>query len=244
MIASNIPASDSSYLWQVVDSPNEISLIKIIDQAHENVFDVSDSVFSILPQRILKILIPNGGEKWGMDSEQSIEWNSTSLSNIKLEFSINNGSDWILIDSLYSSTGIYKWTLPNLLSNNCKVKISDPNDLNFFDTSDSTFSIVDPTNILSGESLVLPSEFKLYQNFPNPFNTNTTISFDIPRISSISLKLYSIDGKLVKVIIDEENFSPGKYTINIIANGLPSGIYFYEWHYGNYRDIKKLTLIK
>jgi len=75
----------------------------------------------------------------------------------------------------------------------------------------------------------LPEKFHLYPNYPNPFNPNTRIEFNIPDQSGVSLKIYNILGKEITTLL-EKQLSPGDYTIDWEArdsNGklLPSGIY-------------------
>ncbi len=89
-----------------------------------------------------------------------------------------------------------------------------------------------------------PSEYKLEQNFPNPFNPTTTINFTIPKSSDVSLKIYDALGKEVATIVNE--FKPsGKYSYEFAAPpSLTSGIYFYKLVSGDFVSTKKLILLK
>lgn len=69
-----------------------------------------------------------------------------------------------------------------------------------------------------------PWKFKLQQNNPNPFNLSTEIKYSIPEKSFVSLRIYSITGELVKVLING-NMGPGYHSAEFNAAGLPSGIY-------------------
>jgi hypothetical protein len=99
--------------------------------------------------------------------------------------------------------------------------------------------------------LETPKEFSLSQNFPNPFNPNTIISFAIPIQEFVTLKVFDILGKQVGVLINE-NKEPGYYEINFNASELPSGTYIYEIRAGNpssgtgqsFVQTKKMILIK
>lgn len=73
----------------------------------------------------------------------------------------------------------------------------------------------------------LPSEFRLEQNYPNPFNPITSIKFQLPIESSISIKLFNILGQEVKVLLDQE-MKAGTYEISLDASNLPSGVYYYQ----------------
>ena len=74
---------------------------------------------------------------------------------------------------------------------------------------------------------IVPREYRLEQNYPNPFNPSTIIEYQIPEESGVTLKIYDILGREVKVLVNEEN-SVGNYKINFNASNLSSGIYFYR----------------
>ncbi len=88
-----------------------------------------------------------------------------------------------------------------------------------------------------------PNEYKLYTNYPNPFNPSTKIRYAIPQTSFTTLKVYSVTGKEVATLISEEK-TPGVYEINFDGAGLSSGIYFYKLQSGSFSDIKKMILLK
>jgi hypothetical protein len=83
----------------------------------------------------------------------------------------------------------------------------------------------------------------LSQNFPNPFNPTTTISFQLPLTSKVSLKVYDILGNEVATLVNEEK-PAGSYEVEFSAGKLSSGIYFYILKAGENRFCKKMCLIK
>ncbi len=90
----------------------------------------------------------------------------------------------------------------------------------------------------------VPADFKLDQNFPNPFNPSTTINFSIPNSSKVNLKIYNSLGKEVTTLVDEF-LNAGSYSAEFEASSdLTSGIYFYTITAGNFTDTKKLMLLK
>ncbi|MCH8035115.1 MAG: T9SS type A sorting domain-containing protein [Bacteroidetes bacterium] len=93
------------------------------------------------------------------------------------------------------------------------------------------------------EELQLPNAFKLQQNYPNPFNPTTTINYQIPKISFVTLKVYDVLGKEVVALVNEEKPS-GNYVVEFDANRLPSGIYFYRLQAGSFVETKKMVLMK
>ncbi len=93
----------------------------------------------------------------------------------------------------------------------------------------------------------VPEQFKLYQNYPNPFNPSTKIKFEIPvtgesHALEIIFKVYDITGREVYSL--SETKSPGTYEITFDAANYSSGMYFYTLEAGEYKETKKMILLK
>lgn len=101
---------------------------------------------------------------------------------------------------------------------------------------------VQPIGITNNQNNI-PGKFALYQNYPNPFNPTTTISFDVPRVSDVSIKVFDILGREVVQLINGK-FNPGKYSASWNGENASSGAYFYEIKADGFRDVKKMILIK
>lgn len=90
---------------------------------------------------------------------------------------------------------------------------------------------------------LLPIEFKLEQNFPNPFNPSTVIRFAIPERANVILKVYDLLGGEVITLINEEK-EAGWYNVNFNAVKFSSGFYIYRIQAGKYTSVKKMLMIK
>lgn len=88
-----------------------------------------------------------------------------------------------------------------------------------------------------------PKVFALSQNYPDPFNPSTNISFSIPATSFVSLKVFDALGREVSVVLSEQ-MPAGKYSRQWNATGLPSGVYFYRLQAGSFIETKKLVLLR
>ena len=88
-----------------------------------------------------------------------------------------------------------------------------------------------------------PSEYKLEQNFPNPFNPTTNIRYSIIKTSKVTLKIYDILGREVRTLVNTEQ-AAGQYTVTFDAQNLSSGVYLYQINAGSFTSTKKLVLIK
>jgi len=84
---------------------------------------------------------------------------------------------------------------------------------------------------------------ELNQNFPNPFNPKTTINCTIPATSFVSIKVLNVLGNEIETLVNEEKHA-GSYKIEWNAEGFPSGIYFYSLTAGNFKETKKMILLK
>lgn len=97
-----------------------------------------------------------------------------------------------------------------------------------------------PTGI---ENINEPVDFKLYQNFPNPFNPETNIKFEIMKPGHTTLKIYDIEGRTVATLINEKLIQ-GIYSVKFNADDFPSGFYYYKIKNGKHEESKKMALIK
>jgi len=102
---------------------------------------------------ILFIVVPNGTESWYSGTTRYIQWEKAEASNIqqvKIEYSSNNGQDWNYIDTV-ANTGSYNWLIPNVNSNQCRVRISDASDPTKNDISNNAFTINNITRLVPSE---------------------------------------------------------------------------------------------
>ena len=99
------------------------------------------------------------------------------------------------------------------------------------------------TGIDERAQLEVPIAFSLGQNYPNPFNSVTTIPFSIPVAGRVKIEIYSILGRRVSKIMDE-NMTPGDYNIVFKPDYLASGLYLYTIKAGKYNKTKQMMLLK
>jgi hypothetical protein len=111
--------------------------------------------------------------------------------------------------------------------------------VNMFVTAIENQGIIGINN-LAGE---IPTNYNLQQNYPNPFNPTTNIKFMLPKAEMVKLKIYDILGNEVSILVDEIK-QAGAYIVTFDAAKLPTGIYFYTIDAGNFRQSKKMLLIK
>ncbi|MCX6120121.1 MAG: T9SS type A sorting domain-containing protein [Ignavibacteriales bacterium] len=105
------------------------------------------------------------------------------------------------------------------------------------------FNAATITGVDNNQNSLRPDVFRLNQNFPNPFNPTTMISFDLPFQTSVSIKVYNLIGQEVATILNE-NMDAGSYSKIWNAASIPSGVYLYRLQAGTFTETKKLVLLK
>lgn len=105
--------------------------------------------------------------------------------------------------------------------------------------------------VAPGEALALattPAEFALSQNFPNPFNPETTIRYSLADDAQVQLRIYNLVGQVVRTLVQERQ-AAGRYAIRWDGRDergltVSSGVYFYQITAGKFKDVRKLMLLK
>ncbi|MEI7811335.1 MAG: glycoside hydrolase family 9 protein [Ignavibacteria bacterium] len=135
-------SNDGTETITVPANPSGTCRIKVESATDANVYGINPGNFTIAGAPKLTITSPNGGEIWGSNSLHNITWSGSNIDNIKIEYSINNGTDWMTIaGSVSAGTGNYNWTIPDNTSNLCKVRISDAGSGNPNSISNNSFAI-------------------------------------------------------------------------------------------------------
>ena len=93
------------------------------------------------------------------------------------------------------------------------------------------------------EERLLPLEFSLEQNHPNPFNPTTHIDYTLPHKSDISLEIFNILGQKVATLVLEW-LPAGYHEVEFKGQNLSSGIYLYRIEAGGWQDVKKMVYLK
>jgi len=119
------------------------------------------------------------------------------------------------------------------------VSIIDPTIVN--ENAEDWYSNPNPTGI--NDETISAESYKLLSNYPNPFNPNTNIQFQIPNAGHVALSVYNSLGQQVATLIDRDMQS-GLHNVTFNAAELPSGIYFYKIQAGSFVKMNKMLLLK
>ena len=111
-------------------------------------------------------------------------------------------------------------------------------------TYGTNYTVGNPVTVsISNVNAEVPNDFKLYENYPNPFNPKTNIKFDLPKSAFVTLKIYDIEGREIETLVNQ-NMEAGIYEFIWDASKFASGIYFYRLFAGDFSSIKKMVLLK
>lgn len=175
------------------------------------------------------------------ENNVTLLWQTTGEINNKgfdIERNTSGNNSWIKIGfaegyGTINSIREYSFTDRNLSSGkfNYRLKQTDYNgNFEYF-------------NLTSEVIIGQPGKYQLMQNYPNPFNPVTNLKFQIPKSGFVSLKVYDMIGKELKILINEIKES-GYYTVKFDGSSLSSGIYFYSLSYNGKVETRKMMLIK
>ena len=174
-------------------------------------------------------------------------WDSNGYAtSFRLQLSTDTNFNNIVFDSTLSNTPLV--VRPNFLGLGVKYfwRVNATNSLGTSDWSVIWKFTIRETGI-SVISSEIPSEYMLFNNFPNPFNPSTSIRYSIPYRppgnTFVTLKIYDVTGKEVAMLVNQ-NQKPGTYEVTFGANSVSSGIYFYQIQAGSFMQTKKMVLIK
>ncbi len=153
---------------------------------------------------------------------------------LQMDFVHYTGSATDPVDQPFDST---QWTYLKSGADRTQMLYANPLSSTQMNKLDFRFA----NNLRSTERV--PGEFALGQNYPNPFNPSTTIEFSLPKSEFIELKVYNILGNEVSTIVSKK-INQGNHTYTFDGKNLASGVYYYQLVAGNFREVKKMILLR
>lgn len=140
--------------------------------------------------------------------------------------------------NLIGSSVVNRFTDPNIQgSNRWYYRIAA------FDSAGNQGPCSEEAEAIIDATFERPTEFFLYQNFPNPFNPSTTIRFDVPAASHLSIRVLDLLGREVAVLADGM-YQAGRHEVTWNAQGVSSGVYVYRMQAAGFVQNKKVVLLK
>jgi arabinogalactan endo-1,4-beta-galactosidase len=181
-----------------------------------------------------------------------LSWNTSLVVLQRETVSVAGGSFWSGIayfprNLISAGTPIkYKFFAENSSFGGRESNIADRTFI--FPGTDSTLAWqffnnrIAPTGV-EERSPLIPAETRLDQNFPNPFNPKTVVSYQLSAVSDVRLVVYDVLGRAVAVLVNERK-GPGRYSAQFEAGGAASGMYVYRMTAGSFAQSRKMLLVK
>jgi len=248
-------------------TPAAIDTGSFIHNIHVNKIDADEIMVSVSNFEVESVFhTSNGGQSWS-----SVEGNLASTGNqagpsVRAAAIVNPGGEKVYV--LATSVGVFSTTtldgenttwqqesedvIGNVIVNDLDYRTSD--DLLAIGTHGRGSFVGNLTEFtpLEDEGIAeRPGKFTLEQNFPNPFNPSTTISYTLPIRSNVELTVFDLQGREVVTLINNQLQAAGSHAFNFNAERLSSGIYFYRLTASpvneigsSFTETRKLTLIK
>ena len=235
--------TDGGYTWLQKDSLGRVGSNLIV--MNDLVFASSDTAWAVggvTGQNVIA-RTTNGGSSWTFTEHAS------GGSSLRQVFPVNTrvvyAVGWSYQTPLLRTTdGGELW----------EVETSSPDALGGFESiwmfdeqsgfavgEDGFYELSDPVSVTgSGD---VPIRFQLSQNHPNPFNPSTTIGYQLPVQSHVTLSVFNLLGQEVATLVDEVQ-EAGYRSVEFNASGLPSGMYLYRLQAGSSVQTRKLLLLK
>ncbi len=188
------------------------------------------------------LITKDAGESWSAKN-----YGSNSISSI---FATDTSTAFAVTDA-FSTGEIYR-TSDNGSSWTTQFTHSQPFQAIYFLDKQTGFAVGDSGHIFKtttggttsiGVRSSVISEYKLDQNFPNPFNPTTVIRYQLPVTSKVSLRIYDLLGREITTLVNEEQ-SAGWKEVQWNASNFASGMYFYRLQAGSFVDVKKMLVVK
>lgn len=221
-----------SFEWTVPDDPSVDAKIRVMDSLDPRVYDTSDLSFRLTGK--IDVISPNWNERWEAGSTQKIVWKTQGkIPQVKIEFSTDGfeKSIYSIVDSV-KNNGDYLWTIPDHLSNNVRVRVSDVRDAAVNDVSNDSFAITGQLTVVSpqaGARWIAGSDQEIrwqsngtiplvhieYQTSKNPewiriaenFESRGSFMWKVPDDIDGSVKVRVMDSNDLKLISEAGPFS-------------------------------------
>lgn len=273
-IATNIPAANNEYTWSIPNLDTTLNArIRVYDSANPSQSDTSDASFSIYKNLTMIGIALVSPPTWTKiytspndTSQVSFVWRKAGYHpSITYKWSLKKigGTTEYIFPSNTSGSDTTISVTRGFLDSLARTVIGFTNDSvqcvwrawahNGFDSLPSNINIItiaDNSVGINNISQEIPAEFKLFTNYPNPFNPQTKINFALAQNSTVKLVIYDYLGREVTELVNGE-FPAGTYSTDFnaaIGGGLASGVYFYrltaDYPGGNYVETRRMMLIK
>lgn len=207
------------------------------DQWHIEIFSLCEGCFCLTYERQLPVELQSFSAV-AANNGVLVNWATASESQMdRFEVARDGNTVYSVNASNGVSTSRYTWIDENVVSGTrynyelVAVEVS------------GTRQVVAHSEVTAGVSGAVVSNYALHQNFPNPFNPETKIAFDLAEQGQVKLEVFNLNGQKVATLVDA-NMPAGGHNVTFNGIGISSGVYLYKIEVNGFTDAKKLVLLK
>jgi len=177
--------------------------------------------------------------RWSMSSDPDRE------DTLAYDFSLSRDSSFAILDTMINAVADTSITLDTLVSGEYYWKVCAHSNRDTVWASGSNINPWSFTIVTVSINQLKPvlTEYRLYNNYPNPFNPTTTLRYELPKDSRVTLLVFDINGREIARLVNETQ-PAGCYSLIWNAGEIGSGIYFYRIQASEFHQVKKMVLMK
>jgi cyclophilin family peptidyl-prolyl cis-trans isomerase len=233
IIEEGVPAGNNNYMW-TPEVATTWCKIQLSETSYPEVKDQSTGIFFVFR---LDLTSPEGGENIEGLSTFDITWVSEIISDVKIEFSPDNGLNWgIIIDNATANDSVFSWSVPNITAEESLIKLTSPGLADLFSINDSPFSIFETVGI---EDLNISQDARL-NIFPNPIIDKLNLTYLPQKIDEdFEITIFNVNGKNLINTSGRSN-SLNEQVITLDLTKLPQGVYILKLTNDNSMISKKI----
>ena len=221
----------------------------LVEGAFDDLSILASEVVSDLAAPTVSVTAPSGGY-YANGQTMNVAWNATDdvgVVHARVLLSLDGGGSFDLVIAEGALAGAVAWTVDvpsDESSYDCRVRVEVIDGVGRTTSDDSAAFTIEPGTT----DVPLPTHVTLAQNHPNPFNPQTVIVFSLPRAQEASLRIYDLQGKLVRTLVRGVQ-AAGRHEVtwqgrNDSDGAVASGLYFYRLTTDAGEQVRKMTLLK
>ena len=193
---------------------------------------------------------PAAGEGVTRNAPYTIEWTpiqSGPVDHVDIYYTMDGGAEWDTVEIGVPDDSSYVWTTPDASSADCEVLIvAMEADDTIVGLGYSGIFVIGTT--VTGARDLIPARFALHPVAPNPFKAQTNIRFDLPEPSKVTLRIFALDGSLVKNLAKDAAYPAGTHAVgwngkNSRDQKVSSGVYFLRVTTKDNTAVRKLVMV-
>jgi len=219
IIDEGVPAANNSYFWTPGETTN-VGRVKIMETAFPEVIDESANNFIVFR---LDLTSPIGGEQLTGNSDFEITWDFEIINSVKIEFSSDNAQSWsTVVGNTPAGNSPYEWTVPNINSDECYVRLTTPSLPDLYSINEIPFSISEYTGVSDQSN---SESFGLIVS-PNPVLDEAQISIlnHKGNMGELKIEIYNTNGEMV-FARTEKGITQEEQIVTVGLKHLPDGLY-------------------